>query len=115
MALPNGTNKLLWAFTHKQQREGFEDGFFIFLAWFKDDQLPMRIFIVPTSEKWTTHQTWSRHHGWRMKGHPKKALALNMDSGDLWPKLAMFESKFDLIEEKRLEIAAGLSAMAGTE
>ena len=107
----NGNQKVLWAFSHKQQREGFEDGFFVFMAWFKDDQLPMRSFIVPTSEKWIMNHTWSRRYGWAKEGQPKRGLGLVMNSrlgGELWPQFSMFEDRFDLIEQRRIEMATRL-------
>lgn len=109
----NGSLRVLWGFTHKQQHEGFEDGFFVFLAWHKGDQLPMRSFIVPTSEKWTTHHVWSRRYGGRRVGQPKKALGMVIDrlGGELWSKLSVFEDGFDLIEHRRLEIAAHIAGM----
>jgi len=109
----NGNQHVHWAFSHKQQNDGFEDGFFLLLAWFKDDALPMRSFIVPTSEKWATEHTWSRRYGWTKKGQPKAALGMAIDSrlgGELWSKLSAFENRFDLIEKKRLEIATSLAA-----
>ena len=111
----NGKQRLHWAFSHKQQHDGPADGFFVFLAWFKDDRMPMRCFVVPTSEKWATQQGYSRRHGWKMVGQPKKALTTNIGSGQqggtIWENLIAHESRFDLIEHKRLEVAAQLAAM----
>jgi len=114
----NGNQRVLWAFTHKQQSEGFEDGFFVLLAWFKDDRLPMRSFIIPTSEEWVTHHTWSRRYGREKESEPKKGLGMRIApkrgagglGAGLWWKLVEFEDRFDLIEQRRLEIAALLAA-----
>jgi len=103
----NGKQKMFWKFTHKQQREGFEDGFFLLLAWYEDDRLPMKSFVVPTSEKWVIQHVWSRRYGWSKEGQPKAALGLRVD-GELWSKLAAFENRFDLIEQRRLEIITAL-------
>ena len=112
----SGKRQVHWQFTHKQQGDGFEDGFFLLLAWFKDDALPMRSFIVPTSEKWVTEHTWSRRYGQTRVGQPKAALGMAIDiwrGPGLWWKLSPFEGNLDLIERARLKIAERLADAEG--